>query len=83
MKLKAPKRKAPENEFTVREQQLRAQGWLPRSERGANYNGPVLAAEGPCACHHCSHERMIISEEIETKSPPPARPNAPFTLLLQ
>lgn len=44
-KPETPETPEPENEFVVRERELRAQGWLPRSERGADYAGPIPLGE--------------------------------------
>jgi hypothetical protein len=36
----------------------------------------------PCGCGECQLERFRLSEQMDAESPPPARPNAWFTLSL-
>jgi hypothetical protein len=43
----------------------------------------IFGKREPCGCPSCRIRRVYLARKIEAKSPPPARPNAPYSLRLQ
>ncbi len=43
----------------------------------------IFGERKPCDCPNCALQRYAFCEELEVKDPPPAQPNAPYTLSLQ